>query len=84
MSAGSVIVGSQRLMQTKTDSAPLRCVTKRFCRQVVSCEEARFHLSNCGLARIDGDGDGMPCKSLCSRKVNMAKFLTNYFNLSQD
>lgn len=42
-----------------------RCGTRRFCRQMQSCEEARFHLERCGLRRLDRDGDGRPCESLC-------------------
>jgi hypothetical protein len=34
---------------------------------MASCAEARFHLQECGLARLDGDGDGVPCSSLCKR-----------------
>ncbi|MEJ2160035.1 MAG: hypothetical protein P8X53_06080 [Chromatiales bacterium] len=30
-----------------------------------SCQEALFHLNECGLARIDGDDDGMPCEKIC-------------------
>ncbi|WP_367617066.1 excalibur calcium-binding domain-containing protein [Teichococcus vastitatis] len=30
-----------------------------------SCAEARYYLQQCGLSRLDGDRDGMPCKSLC-------------------
>lgn len=41
------------------------CAGKRFCREMVSCAEARFYLERCGLARIDGNGDGVPCASLC-------------------
>jgi hypothetical protein len=33
--------------------------------EMVSCAEARFYLKECGLARLDGDGDGVPCESLC-------------------
>jgi hypothetical protein len=32
---------------------------------MTSCAEARFHLEQCGLADLDGDGDGVPCASLC-------------------
>ena len=39
---------------------------KRFCRQMRSCEEAVHALRQCGLARLDADGDGKPCESLCS------------------
>lgn len=27
--------------------------------------EARFYLTRCGLTRLDGDGDGVPCEALC-------------------
>ncbi|MDG4550760.1 MAG: thermonuclease family protein [Candidatus Contendobacter sp.] len=40
------------------------CV-KWSCGQMASCEEARFYLTQCGLSRLDGDGDGRPCNSLC-------------------
>jgi endonuclease YncB( thermonuclease family) len=41
------------------------CGTKRKCGEMVSCEEARFYLETCGLTRLDRDGDGVPCESLC-------------------
>jgi len=43
------------------------CGTKSTCGQMTSCEEARFYLTQCGVSRLDGDGDGMPCASLCKR-----------------
>ncbi|KAA2211287.1 excalibur calcium-binding domain-containing protein [Pseudoroseomonas oryzae] len=30
-----------------------------------SYAEARFHLQQCGLSRLDGDRDGVACESLC-------------------
>ncbi|MCC8988433.1 MAG: excalibur calcium-binding domain-containing protein [Candidatus Contendobacter sp.] len=30
-----------------------------------SCEEAKFYLTACGVKRLDGDGDGIPCAALC-------------------
>ena len=42
------------------------CGSKRFCRQMNSCEEARAFLSKCGLSRLDGDKDGVPCEILCN------------------
>jgi endonuclease YncB( thermonuclease family) len=42
-----------------------QCGSKTWCREMVSCEEARFHLESCGLARLDGDGDGIPCEAIC-------------------
>nr|WP_245818458.1 thermonuclease family protein [Roseomonas rosea] len=41
------------------------CGAKRYCREMTSCAEARFYLSHCGLSRLDGDRDGVPCESLC-------------------
>ncbi len=42
-----------------------RCGTKRTCRQMNSCSEAQFFLRQCGVRRLDGDGDGVPCESIC-------------------
>ncbi|WP_457600607.1 thermonuclease family protein [Hydrogenivirga sp.] len=42
-----------------------RCGAKRFCSQMISCEEALFYYRVCGLKRLDGDGDGIPCERLC-------------------
>ena len=43
------------------------CGNKRYCKEMTSCEEAKFYLSQCGLSRLDGDGDGVPCEKLCKR-----------------
>ena len=41
------------------------CGTKRFCGEMRSCSEARFYLTECGLRRLDGDHDSIPCESIC-------------------
>jgi Excalibur calcium-binding domain len=41
------------------------CAGKRTCSQMTTCEEATFYLTQCGVARLDGDKDGVPCESLC-------------------
>jgi Excalibur calcium-binding domain len=41
------------------------CSGKRTCKQMVSCAEARFYLTVCKVASLDGDRDGRPCNSLC-------------------
>ncbi len=41
------------------------CSGKRVCREMSSCAEAQFYLSQCGLSRLDGDGDGVPCEKIC-------------------
>lgn len=38
------------------------CGSKRYCREMTSCEEARFYLRECGLGGMDGDRDGVPCE----------------------
>ena len=43
------------------------CGTKRYCREMASCSEAKFYLQECGLTRLDGDNDGTPCESICRR-----------------
>ena len=46
-------------------AAGFECGSKTYCREMRSCQEALFHLNECGLARIDGDDDGMPCEKIC-------------------
>ncbi|MDS4030392.1 MAG: thermonuclease family protein [Candidatus Contendobacter sp.] len=46
----------------------VRCGAKRTCREMTSCEEARFYFTQCGLSRLDGDKDGTPCEALCAIK----------------
>ena len=54
--------------QLTLPSADLKVVygSKRYCRHMNSCEEARAFLSQCGLSRLDGDKDGVPCEALCN------------------
>ena len=42
------------------------CGKKHYCSQMVTCEEARFYLTQCKVATLDKDGDGTPCESLCA------------------
>ena len=46
-------------------SGGFSCSGKRYCREMTSCEEAKFYLTQCGLSRLDGDKDGVPCETLC-------------------
>lgn len=41
------------------------CGAKTYCTEMVSCQEAIFYFNQCGLTRLDGDGDGVPCEKLC-------------------
>ena len=38
---------------------------KRVCRDMDDCEDAVFHLEQCGMSRLDGDSDGTPCEKIC-------------------
>ena len=55
--------------EPETGSAALprdySCGEKNTCGQMDSCAEAKFYLDQCGLRRLDRDGDGIPCDSLC-------------------
>ncbi len=38
---------------------------KRYCGEMTSCAEATYYFTQVGLTRLDGDGDGVPCESVC-------------------
>jgi endonuclease YncB( thermonuclease family) len=50
---------------TQTAPAVFTCDCSRKCSEMVSCEEAYFQLSQCGCGVRDGDGDGVPCETIC-------------------
>lgn len=41
------------------------CGNKTKCGEMISCEEAMYYLKECGLNRLDGNSDGVPCERLC-------------------
>ena len=44
------------------------CDGRKYCSQMSSCAEAKYFLSNCPGAKMDGDKNGIPCeKQWCSR-----------------
>ena len=52
-------------IQGKTTTTSGDCSSKSFCKQMSTCQEAMHYLKDCGLTRLDRDGDGVPCESLC-------------------
>jgi endonuclease YncB( thermonuclease family) len=40
-------------------------VKKIICSQMTNCSEAVFYLKTCGVARLDGNNDGIPCENIC-------------------
>lgn len=43
-----------------------RC-EKRYCKEMKSCAEARYYLTQCKRSSFDKDGDGLPCENVCKR-----------------
>jgi len=44
------------------------CGAKRYCSQMVSCEEAKYYFTQCRVKTLDKNGDGVPCENLCRPK----------------
>ena len=47
------------------EAGAFSCGSKRTCKEMRSCAEARYYLNQCGLRRLDRDSDGIPCESIC-------------------
>ena len=62
---GAFVLRNQHQHGYVLSSRFLGCGAKRTCREMTSCDEARFYLTQCGVSRLDGDKDGMPCEALC-------------------
>lgn len=70
------------------DGAKFKCEGKKYCSQMVSCEEAMFYLKNCKGVKIDGDRDGIPCeRQWCghlTKNKNMYDFKKNVLVLNTE
>lgn len=44
-----------------------------YCKQMDSCEQARFYLNQCGADKLDRDNDGIPCENICGKGGKKAK-----------
>jgi len=62
---GTTVAAADKPKQKKKTTGQFKCGKKK-CGQMRSCDEARFHLSQCGVKSLDRDKDGVPCESLCS------------------
>lgn len=56
---------AQPTASTPTPTPASACGSKRTCGQMANCAEARHYLTDCGVRRLDRDGDGTPCESIC-------------------
>jgi Staphylococcal nuclease homologue/Excalibur calcium-binding domain len=61
---GSVRRSKPEQMQTRANGSR-QCGGKRYCSEMASCDEAKRYLSQCGLSRLDRNGNGVPCELLC-------------------
>ena len=56
---------SRPLEPVSETHADWNCDTEPRCSDLPSCAAARYFLTVCGSGALDGDGDGIPCESLC-------------------
>lgn len=47
------------------NNSKFKCEGKTVCKQMQSCDEAKFYLKTCKLYKLDRDNDGIPCESIC-------------------
>ena len=48
-----------------TTGSGFSCDQRKTCGQMASCAEAEYHLLQCRNSRLDRDGDGVPCETIC-------------------
>jgi uncharacterized protein (TIGR03437 family) len=60
---GGMASASTTVIVTESEFGP--CGSKTLCGQMESCAEAKYYLNVCKVNRLDGDGDGVPCESIC-------------------
>lgn len=44
-----------------------------YCKEMQSCEQAKFYLEKCDADRLDRDNDGIPCENVCGKKGKSEK-----------
>lgn len=50
---------------TSENNSEFSCSMPKTCPMMRSCEEAKYHLNQCGDSARDRDGDGVPCENIC-------------------
>lgn len=56
------------LDEKKVVNNAFSCEVKKTCSKMSCCDEAKFHLNECGNKRLDRDGNSTPCETLCKGK----------------
>ncbi len=46
----------------------MECGRKHRCSEMLSCDEARFYFTRCGVKTLDGNHDGEPCENVCDTR----------------
>ena len=60
------LISSPALAKSKkADAEQFSCEDTKYCKEMRSCAEAKYHLNECGESRLDRDGDGVPCEKVC-------------------
>lgn len=54
----------EAIQKSPLTSKKYECARKR-CKEIKTCDEAKYLFRTCGLTHMDNDGDGIPCESLC-------------------
>jgi endonuclease YncB( thermonuclease family) len=52
------------LLVSGTANSSFTCGSKRYCKQMISRDEANYYLTQCGVKSLDRDNDGQACESL--------------------
>lgn len=61
-------------LATATTASAFSCDSSgKYCKEMNSCEEAKFYLNQCGADKLDRDGDGIPCENVCGKGGSKAK-----------
>ena len=63
--SGSGSARPKQSASSQTSGRSFECGAKRYCKHMSSCEEAMFHLTQCGRKSLDRDKDGVPCEKIC-------------------
>ncbi|MBE0576394.1 MAG: thermonuclease family protein [Desulfuromonadales bacterium] len=57
--------GIRKIARAKTSGKDFTCGSKEYCKEMTTCDEAKFYLHECELGGLDGDKDGSPCEAVC-------------------
>ena len=62
-----IITPTRKPVQNNTGqpSSKFSCNPRKKCTEMISCEEAYYHLNTCRNKQLDNDRDGIPCETIC-------------------